>query len=111
MRDHRERLLDVLEAIECIEKYAARGRESFEREELIQTWVVHYLEIIGEAARALPEEFRQKHADIPWSKMIGMRNILVHHYFGIDTDVVWAVVRHDLPSLKEKIKAILEVSS
>lgn len=108
MRDYRERILDILEAITQIEKYAARGREAFENDELVQTWTVHYLEIIGEAARALPDDFKQKHANVPWQKIIGMRNILVHHYFGIDADVVWAVVKNDLPDLKKKIDAIAQ---
>jgi uncharacterized protein with HEPN domain len=104
MRDYNERLLDILEAIERIEKYAARGREAFERDELIQTWIVHHLQIIGEAARALPDSIREKYPEVPWSKIIGMRNILVHTYFGIDVDVVWAVVVNDLPDLKQKIE-------
>ncbi len=107
MRDYRERLLDILEAITQIEKYATRGREAFENDELVQTWTVHYLEIIGEAARAMPDDFKQKHSEVPWQKIIGMRNILVHHYFGIDTDVVWAVVKNDLPDLKKNIDAIV----
>jgi uncharacterized protein with HEPN domain len=104
MRDYNERLLDILEAIERIEKYAARGCEAFERDELIQTWIVHHLQIIGEAARALPDSIREKYPEVPWSKIIGMRNILVHTYFGIDVDVVWAVVVNDLPDLKQKIE-------
>ncbi len=59
MRDYNEMLLDILEAIERIEKYAARGRETFEQDELIQIWIVHHLQIIGEAARALPDSFRK----------------------------------------------------
>ncbi len=108
MRDLRERLLDILEAIERIEKYSIQGREAFEHDELIQTWIVHHLQIIGEAVSALPENFRYKYPDIPWSKIIGMRNILVHNYFGIDVDVVWAVIMNELPDLKKKIMAIMQ---
>lgn len=108
MRDYRERLLDILEAIERIEKYAAQGREDFENDELVQTWIVHHLQIIGEAARALPGNFIDQHPEIDWSEIIGMRNILVHNYFGVDVDVVWAVVERDLPDLKNKIQAILQ---
>lgn len=108
MREPRERLMDILEAIERIEKYAVLGRDAFEHDELIQTWIVHHLQIIGEAARALPDNFTDKYPDIPWSKIIGMRNILVHNYFGIDVDVVWAVIVNELPSLKEKTMAILQ---
>ena len=104
MRDYNERLLDILEAIERIEKYAACGCEAFEHDELIQTWIVHHLQIIGEAVRALPESIREKNPEVPWSKIIGMRNILVHTYFGIDVDIVWTVVVNDLPDLKQKIE-------
>lgn len=92
MRDDRQRLLDLHEAIERIERYAVHGRETFEQDELIQTWIVHHLEIIGEAVRALSAEFRAQHPNVPWSSIIGMRNILIHQYFGIDTAAVWAVV-------------------
>ena len=107
MRDESERLRDILEAIERIEKYAARGRAAFDEDELVQTWVVHHIEVIGEACRALPDEFQARYAGVPWSDIIGMRNILVHHYFGIDPDAVWAVVEHDLPDLKLNVQAIL----
>ena len=66
------------------------------------------LQIIGEAARLLPEEVRASAPDIPWSEIIGMRHILVHNYFGIDTQVVWDAVERDLPSLKEKITTLLQ---
>ena len=107
MRDPRERLQDILEAIGHIDRYAARGREAFEADELIQSWFVRHLQIIGEAARALPEEIRAKMPDIPWSQVIGMRHILVHDYFGIDTEVVWSAVQRNLPSLQEKITSLL----
>ena len=107
MRDDRERLLDILEAIERIEKYTSKGREVFEDDELIQTWVIHHLEIIGEASRSLSTPIRQQHPDTPWSEIAGMRNILVHHYFGVDASAVWNAVDRDLPSLKQQIEAIL----
>ncbi|HEY0547467.1 MAG TPA: HepT-like ribonuclease domain-containing protein [Pyrinomonadaceae bacterium] len=108
MRDDRERLLDVQEAIERIEKYAARGREAFEQDELIQTWVLHHLQLIGEAVRALSPALTQKHAEVAWSKIIGMRNILVHNYFDIDTAIVWAVIENDLPLLKKQMTELLD---
>jgi uncharacterized protein with HEPN domain len=107
MRDERERLLDIQEAIERIEKYAARGKSAFEEDELLQTWIVHHIQIIGEACRALPEEFQARYAGVPWSDIIGMRNILIHHYFGIDREAVWSVVERDLPDLKFNVLAIL----
>jgi uncharacterized protein with HEPN domain len=107
MRDSRERLLDILEAIGHIERYAARGRQAFEQDELIQSWFVRHPQNIGEAARALPPDVLAKAPDIPWSKIMGMRHILVHDYFNIDKDLVWDVVERDLPDLKRKVEAIL----
>lgn len=107
MRDDRERLLDMQEAIGNIEKYARHGKKRFEKEELVQTWIVHHLLILGEAASALSDIFKEQHSDIPWSKIIGMRNILVHNYFGIDPDVVWSVVETDLPQLQRRIGELL----
>ena len=107
MRDPRERLQDILEAIRQIERYAARGRQAFEDDELIQNWFVRHLQIIGEAARALPQEIGDRVSDVPWSKIVGMRHILVHDYFAVDTQVVWDVVERDLPNLKRKIEALL----
>jgi uncharacterized protein with HEPN domain len=108
MRGERERLLDILEAIERIEKYAVDGKPAFEADELIQTWVVHHITIIGEACRSLSDDFQARYSNIPWADIIGMRNILVHHYFGIDTDAVWSVVDHDIPDLKFNIETILK---
>ena len=97
MRRDRQRLEDILEAIERIEKYASGGRESFDRDELVQTWVVHHLQIIGEAVRGLSDEIRSAHPDIPWAQIAAMRNILVHDYFGIDLEEVWAAVADEAP--------------
>jgi uncharacterized protein with HEPN domain len=108
MRDPRERLRDMLEAIEHIERYASRGRDAFERDELIQNWIVRHLQIIGEAARATPQEVRERAANVPWSKITGMRHILVHEYFCIDTEVVWEVVEHDLPALRQSLRGLLD---
>jgi len=68
---------------------------------------VRHLQIIGEAARALPQELRDRERNIPWSKIMGMRHILVHDYFAVDTDVVWDVIERDLPDLKAKIETML----
>ena len=107
MRDDRERLLDIQEAIERIERYTQRGKEAFEQDELVQNWVMSHLQIIGEASRALSEDLRVRHSEVPWRAIIGMRNILVHHYFAIDLNVVWAAIQQDLPSLKSALAAML----
>ena len=108
MRDPKERIVDMLEAIHRINKYAVRGRAAFVADELIQTYVVHNLQILGEAACKLSPEYRWHHSEIPWPKIMGMRHILVHDYFQIDLDIVWAVVEKELPKLKEQLEILVE---
>jgi uncharacterized protein with HEPN domain len=108
LRSDRERLLDILEAIERIEVQAARGRSTFAEEELAQTAVIRWIEIIGEATRGLTEELRQAHPEVPWRQMVAMRNVLIHGYFDIDVDLVWSVAENDLPKLAAQVRAILE---
>ena len=107
MRDDRKRLVHILEAIERVERYAARGEQAFRRDELIQTWMVRNIQVIGEAARALSQDLRDDHPNIPWSSVIGMRHVLVHDYFDIDLDIVWRVIEQDVPALKHNIRNIL----
>lgn len=108
MRDDRERLRDILDAIGRIERHSSRGRGVFDGDELVQVWIVHHLAIIGEAAAKLTQEMRASMAEVPWPEIIGMRNILVHEYFGVDRDIVWAVVEKDLPPLRDAIRLRLD---
>lgn len=108
MRDDRERLLDILEAIERIDRYVSRGWEEFASNELIQVWVVRHLEIIGEAVRGLSSRFRHEHRHVPWREIAAMRNVLAHPFFDIDLEEVWAAVVNELPALKTSIAEILE---
>ena len=98
MRNDRERLLDIQDAIDNIKKYAIWGRRVFEEEELIQNWVIRQLQILGEAAAKISDDFQEQYPDVPWHKIIGMRNILVHDYFGIDVN----------PALERQIKKLLK---
>jgi uncharacterized protein with HEPN domain len=107
LRRDLERLEDVLEAIDHIQERTKAGREAFDSEPLVQVWVVHHLEIIGEACRGLSTELKGRHPEVPWSAIVGMRNILVHDYFGINLDEVWSAVERDLPTLHEQIVAVL----
>ena len=107
MRDDPERLQDILKAIDQILAKTQSARNSFDSDEMLQVWVLHHLQIIGEAARCLTEPFRQRHPDRVWSKSAGLRHILVHHYFAIDADLVWKVVENDLPELRRIVTSIL----
>lgn len=107
MRIVEERFLDMMEAIQRIDKYAGRGRQAFVSDELIQTYIVHNLQILGEAAAKIPTDQQREYPELPWPKMVGMRNVLVHNYFNIDLDIVWQVVESELPALKDKIGRIL----
>ena len=107
MRAPEEKLLDILEAVARIERYTSEGRSRFDQDELIQTWVIYHLQTIGEAAARLKADFKQEHPEIPWSRYVAMRNILVHEYFGIDRDKVWRVVERDLPPLKASMRKLL----
>jgi uncharacterized protein with HEPN domain len=95
VRDPKERVLDILDAIAAIERHPGQDKAAFERDE----WFLRHLQIMGEAARTLPEDVRALVPEIPWSEIIGMRNILVHGYFNIDTDIVWGAAARDVPAI------------
>jgi uncharacterized protein with HEPN domain len=108
MRDDAGRLQDIADAIERIERHGGGGRAVFDSDELVQTWVLHHIQIVGEAAAQISEDFKARHPEVPWKAIAGMRNIVVHQYFGIDLDQVWQVVEKDIPSLKRDVQTILE---
>lgn len=108
-RDIRLFLADMLESIAKIERYT-EGMDfaDFVENELVTDAVVRNLEVIGEAARQIPEEVRGRYPAIPWRRVVGLRNIVVHEYFAVDLEVVWAVVRENLPPLKQALQGMLE---
>ena len=108
MRDNRERLRDIIEAIERLEKYANQGKTAFEQQELIQTWIIYHLQIIGEASRATSQEFKAKYTEIPWRDTGDLRNLVIHEYFRINLDIIWDIVENDIPPLKQQIESILK---
>jgi uncharacterized protein with HEPN domain len=108
MRDDRDRLQDILDAIKKIERHAKRGRRVFDEDELVHTWMIHHIQIIGEAASKLTPTFRKTHQQVPWPQIITMRHVLVHDYLGIDLGEVWAVVERDLPALKKQIRRMVK---
>jgi uncharacterized protein with HEPN domain len=101
-------LTHILEAINNIEEFVPDGKEQFMNSKLIQHAVIRNLEIIGEATKLISKEFRDKHPNIPWKEMAGMRDVLIHNYMGIDTMIVWNVVEKELPRIKKQINEFLE---
>lgn len=108
MRPDRDRLADILEAIEKIRERLPSTAEELAASELLQVWVVHHLQVIGEAANNLSPGFIAVHPEIPWRRIIGLRHALVHQYFGVDLDAVWTIAIDDLPPLEAAVAAILD---
>jgi uncharacterized protein with HEPN domain len=94
VRDDRERLADVLAAIDRIRRYVQDDRTRFDTDELLQSAVLHWIEIIGEAARGVGDKVRTAHPEVPWRVITDMRNRVSHGYFDIDLDVVWNTVSY-----------------
>ena len=108
MKDDAVFLKHVLDSINQIEEYVdGMGFEDFISRKLVQDGVIRQLEIIGEATKHLSPELREKYPKIPWEDIAGMRDKLIHHYFGVDLEVVWDTVEKDLPALKKNVKKIL----
>ena len=102
-------LQDMWGSILAIEEYTRNlAEDEFYSNRQIQDAVIRRLEIIGEAAKNVDDDFRNKYLQIPWKKIAGMRDIVAHGYFGVKLDRVWDIVRKDLPELKEKIGTIME---
>jgi uncharacterized protein with HEPN domain len=96
-------LRHILEAIDRVQAYTAGGPDAFRGDLKTQDAVVRNLQIIGEAAKKVSKETRTAHPDVPWREMTGMRDRVVHDYFGVSLDIVWDVVQNHLPSLREKV--------
>jgi uncharacterized protein with HEPN domain len=109
MIEDRERLEDVAEAIAAIERYSGRGREEFERNELIQEFFVRKIELIGEAVKGLSPGLQSRYSEVPWREIARMRDILLHHYRKVDWDLVWNVVEQHVPVLKAAVMDILRI--
>lgn len=97
----------ILDSIDKIETYTDQlGKEGFIRSGIVQDAVIRNLEIIGEATKNISIEFRGEHQEIPWRNMAGLRDVLIHDYFGVDLEIVWNVVENELSKVKKKLKEL-----
>ena len=109
MRD-KKKLRDILDAIEAIESYSVSSYDEFIADTKTQDAILNNLIIIGEAANQISDEFHEQHYEIPWSAMIGTRNIIVHGYDQVKLQIVWEILQRDIESLKSETKKVLDLN-
>ena len=108
-REYLDYFKDILDALEKIEDFTAGiDFEAFVKDHKTTFAVIKALEIVGEAARKVPKSLRSRYIDIPWQDMAGMRDKLIHDYFGVDLRVVWKTLQTDLPPLKKAITGVIQ---
>lgn len=107
-KDPRVYLQDILDAIQRIRGYRGLSEENFFKDFLLQDGIIRQISVIGEASSRLSLKLRQEHSEIPWKKIIGMRNIVVHDYSQIKLQRVWETVEEDLPELSKSVQAMIE---
>jgi uncharacterized protein with HEPN domain len=92
-----------------IQKYIARLEyEEFTQKDMVIDAVLRNLEIIGEASKNVSEDLRSRYSDIPWGKMVGLRNVVIHSYFGVDLSIVWEIITKNIPEVKPLIEKVLK---
>ena len=106
-RDYRDYLQDILDSIKDIESFIENmDFEDFSKDKKTINAVIRSIEVIGEAAKNIPKPIRDKYPQVPWKKMAGMRDKMIHEYFGVDIEILWKTVKEDIPSLKPLMKKI-----
>ncbi len=108
MRDERAYLLHAIAAIEAIQSYTVGGREVFLADGKTQDAVIRNIEIIGQAVKGISDDTRALVPDVPWRQIAGMRDKLIHEYFGVDIALVWDVVEHELRTLRPQLEGLSE---
>lgn len=100
---------DIVDAITKIESYIKDlDYNTFAQNSMIIDAVIRNLEIIGEATKNIPDDVKKRYQGIPWKRMIGLRNIVIHEYFGVDLDNIWKIINENIPAVKPDILKILD---
>jgi uncharacterized protein with HEPN domain len=110
VKDDRVYLSHIRDAIQRIQTFTTGGRDEFLADPMIQDAVLRNLEIVGEAVKGLSDNLRSQAPDVPWKQIAGMRDVLIHHYFGIKLDTDWQVVVEHVPALKKRVDELLSNS-
>jgi len=108
VKDDRVYLLHIQDSLDRIAEYTADGRDVFLADGKTQDAVIRNIEIIGEAVKNLSSAHKDSHPSIPWRRIAGMRDLLIHHYFGVKLETVWAVVESELPDFRAAVARMLE---
>ena len=107
MKDDNLYFIHIMERLERIESFIQGGREEFLRSRLVQDAVIRNFEVIGEAAKRVSKRSRDKYKTVPWKRIAGFRDILIHQYEGVELEKIWNIIALELPKVKQEIGAIL----
>ena len=108
MKDDKLYLAHIADAITQVLSYTAGGRQEFMKNRMIQDAVLRNFEVIGEATKRLSDKAKSRCPDIPWRRVAGLRDVLIHDYMGVDLEEIWRVVEQHLPALRTAIQRLLE---